>query len=94
MIKFEWDSRKAKLNLKKHGVSFEEASTIFSSDQIRVFTDDASSTIDEERLIAIGYSLHDRILTVVHCYKEDDEVIRIISARKATKQEKNFFEGE
>lgn|GEM_PF-586690 len=48
-----------------------------------------NSTITEDRLIAIGYSLLDRILTVVHCYKEDDEVIRIISARKATKQEKN-----
>lgn len=94
MVKFEWDSNKAKSNLKKHGVSFEEASTIFSGDQIRVFIDDANSTITEDRLIAIGYSLHDRILTVVHCYKEDDEIIRIISARKATKQEKNFFEGE
>jgi len=94
MVRFEWDSNKAKSNLKKHSVSFEEASTIFSSDQIRVFVDDANSTVAEERLVAIGYSLHDRILTVVHCYREDDEVIRIISARKATKQEKNFFEGE
>ncbi len=88
MVKFEWDSNKAKSNLKKHSVSFEEASTIFSSEQIRVFVDDANSTDTEERLVAIGYSSHDRI------YREDDEVIRIISARKATKQEKNFFEGE
>lgn len=94
MVKFEWDSNKAKSNLKKHSVSFEEASTIFSSEQIRVFVDDANSTDTKERLVAIGYSSHDRILTVVHCYREDDEVIRIISARKATKQEKNFFEGE
>lgn len=94
MIKFEWDSIKARSNLKKHGISFEEAATVFSNDQIRVFVDEANSTLTEDRLIAIGYSLHDRILTVVHCYKEDDEVIRIISARKATKQEKNFFEGE
>lgn len=94
MIKFEWDSIKAKSNLTKHGVSFEEASTIFSTEQIRVFVDDANSTIAEERLVAIGYSLHNRILTVVHCYREDDEVIRIISARKATKPEKKFFEGE
>jgi hypothetical protein len=94
MIKFDWDSNKAKSNLTKHNVSFEEASTIFSTDQIRVFVDDANSTLTEERLIAIGYSSHDRILTVVHCYKENDEVIRIISARKATKQEKNYFEGE
>ena len=94
MIKFDWDSYKAKSNLTKHNVSFEEASTIFSTDQVRVFVDDANSTMTEERLIAIGYSSHNRILTVVHCYKENDEVIRIISARKATKQEKNYFEGE
>ena len=94
MIKFDWDSNKAKSNLTKHNVSFEEASTIFSTEQIRVFVDNANSTMTEERLIAIGYSSHNRILTVVHCYKEDDEVIRIISARKATKQEKNYFEGE
>jgi uncharacterized DUF497 family protein len=59
-----------------------------------VFVDGTNSTVMEERLVAIGYSMHDRILTVVHCYREGDEVIRIISARKATKQEKNFFEGE
>lgn len=94
MIKFEWDLIKAKSNIEKHKVSFDEASTIFSSDQIRVFMDSANSTIIEDRLVAIGYSLQDRILTVVHCYKEADEVIRIISARKATKQEKKFFEGE
>lgn len=94
MIKFDWDSNKAKSNLTKHNVSFEEASTIFSTEQVRVFVDDANSTMTEERLIAIGYSSHNRILTVVHYYKENDEVIRIISARKATKQEKNYFEGE
>ncbi len=94
MVKFEWDKTKSHVNVKKHGVSFEEASTIFLSDQIRVFTDEANSNLHEERLIAIGYSEHDRILTVVHCYREDDEVIRIISARKATKQEKIFFEGK
>ena len=94
MVKFDWDSNKAKSNLIKHNVSFEEASTIFTTEQVRVFVDDANSTMTEERLIAIGYSTHNRILTVVHCYKENDEVIRIISARKATKQEKNYFEGE
>ncbi len=93
MIKFEWDITKAQSNLKKHDVSFEEASTLFSSDQIRVFIDEASSDLSEERLIAIGYSKKDRILIVVHCYRENDEVIRIISARKANRQEKKFFEG-
>lgn len=94
MIKFEWDEEKSQVNIKKHGVSFDEASTIFLSDQIRVFTDEANLSLHEERLIAIGYSKHNRILTVVHCYREDNEVIRLISARKATKQEKNFFEGK
>jgi uncharacterized DUF497 family protein len=94
MVKFEWNKAKSQVNVKKHGISFEEASTIFLSDQIRVFSDEANSSFHEERLIAIGYSEHDRILTVVHCYREDDEVIRIISARKATKQEKIYFEGK
>jgi uncharacterized DUF497 family protein len=94
MIKFEWDKSKSQVNQKKHGISFEEASTIFFSDQIRVFVDQANSTLDEERLIAIGLSQHERLLTVIHCYRENDDVIRIISARKATKQEKKFFEGE
>jgi uncharacterized DUF497 family protein len=94
MVKFEWDKTNSVNNVTKHGVSFEEASTIFLSDQIRVFTDDANSTLKDERLVAIGYSQHDRILTVIHCYRENDEIIRIISARKATKQEKKFFEGK
>lgn len=94
MIKFEWDNTKAKINLKKHGISFEEATTIFMSDQIRVFLDEEHSDKNEERLIAIGYSQHNRILTVVHCYRENDEIIRIISARKASRPEKKFFEGE
>lgn len=94
MIKFDWDPAKAESNLKKHGVSFKEASTVFLSDQIRVFADEDNSASDEQRLIAIGYGQKDRILTVVHCYREDDEKIRIISARKASKQEKIFFEGD
>ena len=94
MIKFDWDPAKAESNFKKHGVSFQEASTVFLSDQIRVFADESHSASDEQRLIAIGYGQKDRILTVVHCYRENDEKIRIISARKASKQEKIFFEGE
>jgi uncharacterized DUF497 family protein len=72
MIKFDWDPAKAESNFKKHGVSFEEASTVFLSDQIRVFADEGHSASDEQRLIAIGYGQKDRILTVVHCYREDD----------------------
>lgn len=92
MVKFEWDIIKAQANLKKHHVSFDEASTLFFSDQIRVFIDEDHSDLTEERLFAIGYSKKERILIVVHCYRENDEIIRIISARKANKQEKKFFE--
>ena len=92
MIRFEWDNNKALLNLKKHKVSFEEAVTVFNTDQIRIFID-RSHTM-EERLVAIGYSQTQKMLVVVHCYREDEEVIRIISARKANKSEKKFFEGE
>lgn len=92
MVQFDWDEKKSKLNLKKHGISFEEASTIFFSDPIRVFVDEVHSDQNEERLIAIGYSNNNRILTVVHCYKDEDGVIRIISARKASSEEKKFFQ--
>lgn len=94
MIKFEWDQQKSNQNLKKHGISFAEAATVFYSDQIRVFLDDSYSNLNEERLIAIGYSEKNRILTVVHCYRDEENNIRIISARKASKQEIKFFQGE
>jgi uncharacterized DUF497 family protein len=93
MIKFEWDKNKALSNIKKHSVSFEEASSLFFSDQIRVFADEGHTDPSDERLIAIGYSKKERILIVVHCYRDNDDIIRIISARKANKQEKKFFEG-
>lgn len=92
MIRFEWDNKKALDNLKKHKVSFEEAITVFNTDQIRIFADESHTA--EERLFAIGYSETQKMLVVIHCYREDEEVIRIISARKANKSEKKFFEGE
>lgn len=92
MVKFEWDLDKAKTNLKKHKVSFEEASTVFSNEPVRIFLDTEHSSGHEDRLIAIGYSLVQRLLVVVHCYRESEEVIRIISARKATRTERKFFE--
>ena len=94
MIIFDWDDRKAAANLKKHRVSFEEAATVFSSSPVRVFTDKDNLQDDEERMIAIGYSHIHRLLIVVHCYLENEEVIRIISARKTTKAERKFFEEE
>jgi uncharacterized DUF497 family protein len=91
MITFDWDPAKAESNFKKHGVSFEEASTVFLSDQIRVFADENHSASDEQRLIAIGYGQKNRILTVVHCYREDDEKIRIISGPESIQTRKNLF---
>lgn len=91
-MKFEWDIKKEKDNIRKHGVSFEEAKTIFFDENAQLI-DDPDHSIDEARFILMGISSKFRILTVCHCYKED-EVIRIISARKATKSEKSFYEGE
>jgi uncharacterized DUF497 family protein len=92
VIRFEWDPQKARGNLKKHGVSFEEASTVFFESP-HVFLDPDHSD-DEDRLVAFGYSHRHRVLMVVHCYLEGADVIRIISARKATKKEKKNYLGE
>jgi uncharacterized DUF497 family protein len=87
-LKFEWDPEKAKKNLKKHGVSFEEASTIFDDPQFISFLDEEHST-DEERIITIGMSDKIRILMAAHTERRN--LIRIISARKATKNEEKFY---
>jgi uncharacterized DUF497 family protein len=84
MIIFEWDSKKNRSNIEKHGVSFEEASTVFQ-DTLSLTIDDPLHSIDEERLILIGMSQKNRILVVVHTEREDN--IRIISARKTNKKE-------
>jgi len=83
---FVWDKIKAKNNKIKHGISFEEAVTVFVLDEQETFIDDEQA-YDEERLIIIGLSQALRVLTVVHCWRESDTVIRIISARKATQVE-------
>ena len=89
MLIFEWDPKKAKTNLKKHGVSFEEASTAFK-DPLSLTIDDPLHSSDEERLILIGMSYNNRMLVIVHTEIRDN--IRIISARKATKEERNNYE--
>lgn len=90
MIKFEWDSAKATVNIKKHGVSFEEAQSAFYDEfAIQFFDDDHSS--DEERFLLLGMSTGSRLLLVAHCEREAGQVIRIISARKATKRESVFY---
>jgi uncharacterized DUF497 family protein len=87
---FEWDDEKAKSNLKKHGVDFEEGATIFNDPRIATITDPDHSE-DEERFISIGISVIRRLLTVIHTYRK--ERIRLISARKATKAEKKNYEN-
>ena len=87
-LKFEWDSEKAKKNLKKHGVSFEEASTIFDDPQFISFLDEEHSA-EEERHITIGLSEKLRLLMAAHT--ERKRRVRIISARKATKNEETFY---
>jgi len=87
---FEWDAKKSASNLKKHGVSFDEAATVFSDDFARLIPDPDSE--GEERFILLGMSSRSRILTVCHCERSSD-VIRIISARKAGKSERRQYEG-
>ncbi len=89
-MKFDWDDKKANLNLKKHKVSFEEASTVFFDPLAKLAVDPDHSDI-ENRMILIGHSHSSNLLFVVHLYKESEEIIRIISARKATKKEKKDY---
>lgn len=86
MMQFNWDPRKDLINQRKHGISFEEAQTVFySEDSILFYDPDHSET--EERYLMLGVSYQTNILVVVHCYINDDEIVRIISARKATAAE-------
>jgi uncharacterized DUF497 family protein len=89
-LRFEWDPAKASTNIKKHGISFDEAKTVFDDDFARLIPDPDHSK-DEERFILLGMSYTLKILTVVHCYKDDDGVIRIISARASTKNEERQY---
>lgn len=92
MIKFEWHPSKAAANLKKHQVSFEEAQTVFYDDFAVQFFDEEHSQA-EERFLLLGMSVHSKLLLVCHCERQGGEVIRIISARKATKRESAFYRG-
>ncbi len=92
MIRFEWDSIKAVSNRKKHGVSFEEAQSIFYDEYAIQFFDEENSE-EEERFSMLGLSNRTRILIVCHCERGCGEVIRIISARKATRNERKYYEG-
>lgn len=89
-MKFEWDKNKAKINLEKHRVSFEEAETVFEDDFTITIVDDEHS-FEERRFITIGQSLAGRLLIISHTF--DDEIIRIISVRKPTKTERENYEN-
>ncbi len=92
-MNFEWDRSKAAINLKKHQVSFDEAKTVFFDDFAVQFFDEEHSS-DEDRFIMLGMSSGAKLLVVCHCEREGAEVIRIISARKATTREASFYPGE
>lgn len=88
---FEWDENKALANIKKHGVSFEEARAVFYDDYAVLF-DDPDHSEAEDRFLIIGMSSEKGVCIVIHCYRSEDERIRIISARKATRTERSIYE--
>ena len=92
-MKFEWDASKAASNAKKHKVTFEVAKTVFYDDFAVQFFDEEHS-FDEERFLLLGMSSDARLLLVCHCERADGDVIRIISARKATESEARNYRGE
>jgi len=87
---FEWNKRKASENARKHGVSFEEATSAFLDENARVIPDPEHSG-EEDRFVLLGLSVRIRLLVVVHCYREQDDTIRIISARKADRSERRQY---
>lgn len=93
MIEFGWDASKAASNIKKHGVSFEEAQSVFYDEFAIQFFDEEHSG-EEDRFLLLGMSTGARLLLVCHCERESGSIIRIISARQATKRESAFYGGE
>jgi uncharacterized DUF497 family protein len=91
MPQFEWDEAKNRANKRRHGISFEEARTAFLDENARVIPDPEHSD-DEERFVLLGLSIATRVLVVCHCYRQSDSVIRIISARKAERDEINQYQ--
>ena len=87
---FEWDKRKASENRRKHGVTFEEAQSAFLDENARVIPDPEHSD-DEDRFVLLGLSVRLRLLVVVHCYRQGEDLIRIISARRADPAERKQY---
>ena len=92
MIEFEWDPAKAASNKKKHGISFEEAQSVFY-DEFAVQFFDGEGSESEDRFLMLGLSSEAQLLMVCHCERHEGNIIRIISARKATKTEGKFYQG-
>ena len=90
MYYFDRDENKNRINLEKHGITFEEASTVFFDDRAILF-DDPEHSIDEYRFLLLGMSETAKVCIVCHCYRESDTVIRIISARQATRKEEQRY---
>lgn len=90
MFYFDWDENKNRINLEKHGITFEEASTVFFDNRAILF-DDPEHSIDEDRFLLLGMSETAKVCIVCHCYRESDTVIRIISARQATRKEEQRY---
>lgn len=90
-LKFAWDENKNISNQKKHGLSFEEAKTVFYDENARLIPDPEHSK-QEDRFILLGLSSKLKVLVVCHCYRENEQIIRLISARKANKTEKKQYE--
>jgi uncharacterized DUF497 family protein len=89
-LRFQWDPRKSAANKRKHGVSFDEARTVFT-DEHALLIDDPDHSEDEERFILLGLSSALRVLVVCHCYREEGDSIRIISARRAAPSEQATY---
>ena len=89
-MRFEWDENKDQINQEKHKISFEEAKTVFYDEEALLITDPDHSD-EEDRFLLLGFSAEANMLVVVHCYRSNDSVIRIISARKATKNERKQY---
>ena len=93
-MKFEWDTEKERLNIQKHGVSFEQASYVFA-DPYALNQYDKEHSENEDRWILLGKSLNEVILVVVHTFRDEDDIefVRVISARKATKREQRAYQS-
>jgi len=90
VLRFHWEARKEKANVRKHGVSFEEARTVFYDEHAVQFFDPDHSE-DEDRFILLGMSFKLRTLVVCHCFRESETIVRLFSARKADKDEENEY---